>query len=145
MGSAQLSSGAAPGKPVRAVIAGHVHPAMMYASLINAAPAAGRTVGALDPGGYASRMHAYVYKSLKKADAYVFLAAADDFARLPQPWCTQLSPLQLVLQTELTPRRKLARGDAAVVRENLARCGFHIQFPPFASHDPMTEDRGTDA
>jgi len=118
---------------------------MLDASLINAAPAAGRTVGALDSGGYASRMHAYVYKSLKKADTYVFLAAADDFARLPEPLCTQLSPLQLVLQTELTPRRKLACGDAAVVRENLALRGFHIQFPPIAHRDPMTDDWGTDA
>ena len=27
-------------------------------------------------------MHAYVYKSLKKADTYVYLATRDDFARL---------------------------------------------------------------
>ncbi len=90
-------------------------------------------------------MHAYVYKSLKKADTYVYLAACEDFTRLPESLRTQLSPLQLVLDTELTPERKLARGDAAVVRENLAFRGFHIQFPPADNRDPLTGDWGTDA
>jgi hypothetical protein len=38
--------------------------------------------------------------------------------------------LRFVLEVALTPERRLARGDAAVVRENLAARGFHIQFPP---------------
>ncbi len=89
-------------------------------------------------------MHAYVYKSLKKADAYVYLAAHDDFTRLPEPMRTE-PPLQFVLDTELTPERKLARDDAAVVRENLAMRGFHIQFQATDDRDPMTADWGTDA
>ena len=88
-------------------------------------------------------MQAYVYKSLKKADTYVYLAARDDFARLPEPLRTQLGGLQFVLEVALTPDRKLAREDAAVVRENLAARGFHLQFPPTVE-DPMTEDWGTD-
>jgi uncharacterized protein YcgL (UPF0745 family) len=89
-------------------------------------------------------MHAYVYKSLKKADTYVYLAARDAFARLPEPLVDQLGALQYVLDVELTPERKLARGDTHVVRENLAAHGFHIQFPP-SLVDPMSEDWGTDA
>ena len=30
-------------------------------------------------------MHAYVYKSLNKADTYVYLARRDDFDCLPEP------------------------------------------------------------
>ena len=90
-------------------------------------------------------MHAHVYKSLKKADTYVFLAARDDFGRLPEPLRTQLGPMQFVLEVELAPERKLAREDPAVVRENLALRGFHLQFPPASGVDPMTEDWGTDA
>ena len=90
-------------------------------------------------------MHAYVYKSLKKADTYVYLAGRDDFARLPEPLRTQLGPLQFVLDVDLVPGRKLAREDAAVVRENLALRGFHLQFPPASDLDPMSEDWGTDA
>ena len=90
-------------------------------------------------------MQAHVYKSLKKADTYVYLAARDDFARLPEPLRTQLGPLQFVLDVDLVPGRKLAREDAAVVRENLALRGFHLQFPPASDLDPMSEDWGTDA
>ena len=90
-------------------------------------------------------MHAYVYKSLKKADTYVFLAARDDFARLPEPLRTQLGRLEFVLELQLTAERKLAREDPAVVRDNLALRGFHLQFPPASELDPMTTDWGTDA
>lgn len=88
-------------------------------------------------------MQAYVYKSLRKADTYVYLAARDDFARLPEPLRTQLGPLAFVLEVTLGPERKLAQEDPAVVRDNLAARGFHLQFPPTVI-DPMTEDWGTD-
>lgn len=89
-------------------------------------------------------MHAYVYKSLKKADTYVYLAASDDFARLPDALLAQLAPLQFVLDLALTPERRLARQDVAVVRDSLATKGFHVQLPPVAV-DPLLEDWGTDA
>ena len=90
-------------------------------------------------------VQAYVYKSLKKADTYVYLAARDDFTRLPEPLRTQLGSLEFVLDVVLTPERKLAREDVAVVRDNLVARGFHLQFPPTSTLDPMTEDWGTDA
>ena len=90
-------------------------------------------------------MHAYVYKSLKKADTFVYLAARDDFTRLPEPLRTQLGALQFVLDVALAPDRKLAREDPALVRENLALRGFHLQLPPGSGIDPMSEDWGTDA
>lgn len=88
-------------------------------------------------------MHAFVYKSQRKADTYVYLAARDDFARLPEPLRLQLGALAFVMELALTPERKLAQEDPAVVRTNLATRGFHIQFPP-TQPDPMTEDWGTD-
>lgn len=89
-------------------------------------------------------MQAYVYKSLRKADTYVYLAGRDDFARLPPPLLAQLGRLQFVLEVALTPERRLAQADADVVRTNLATRGFHVQLPPTVA-DPMTEDWGTDA
>lgn len=88
-------------------------------------------------------MQAFVYKSQRKADTYVYLAARDDFARLPEPLRQQLGALAFVLELALTPERRLAQEDPAVVRTNLATRGFHIQFPP-TQPDPMTEDWGTD-
>lgn len=75
-------------------------------------------------------MQAYVYKSQRKADTFVYLATRDDFTVLPEPLRTQLGALAFVLEVALTPERRLAREDAAVVRQNLAARGFHIQFPP---------------
>lgn len=89
-------------------------------------------------------MHAFVYKSLKKADTYLYLAARDDFARLPEPLRGQLGRLQFVLDVDLAPGRRLARENPDVVRGNLAARGFHLQFPPTVD-DPMHEDWGTDA
>lgn len=84
-------------------------------------------------------MQAYVYKSLRKADTYVYLSARDDFERLPDPMREQLGALQFVLEVELSPQRKLARADAAVVRENLAARGFHLQFPPVIGEAPRPD------
>lgn len=89
-------------------------------------------------------MLSFVYKSLKKADTYLFLATRDDFGCLPEPLRAQLGSLQFVMEVALTPERRLARGNPDVVRGNLASRGFHLQFPPTAA-DPMSDDWGTDA
>ena len=89
-------------------------------------------------------MLAFVYKSLKKADTYVYLAGRDDFERLPGPLRAQLGALQFVLEVDLSTRRTLAQADPVVVMANLATRGFHVQFPPTMA-DPMTDDWGTDA
>ncbi len=89
-------------------------------------------------------MLTYVYKSLKKADTYVYLSARDEFDRLPGPLRAQLGALQFVLEVALSPERRLASEDPAVVRSNLVMNGFHVQFPP-SMDDPMSEDWGTDA
>ena len=90
-------------------------------------------------------MLAYVYKSQKRADTYVFLADRDDFARLPESLRTQLGALTFVMELELTPDRNLARENAAEVMQNLGARGFHLQFPPSTAVDPLSEDWGTDA
>lgn len=90
-------------------------------------------------------MHAYVYKSPRRADTYLYLAARDGFDRVPDALREELGALQFVLDVALTPERRLARVDAATVRANLAAHGFHLQLPPAADLDPMSGDWGTDA
>ena len=75
-------------------------------------------------------MHAYVYKSQRKSDTYVYLRERDGFELIPEPLRTPLGELAFVLELELTPERKLAREDVTVVRINLVERGFHLQFPP---------------
>ena len=89
-------------------------------------------------------MLAFVYKSLKKADTYLYLATRDDFERVPPAVRAPLGTLQFVLEVELTPERRLAQADPAVVRANLVARGFHLQLPATVA-DPMTDDWGTDA
>lgn len=87
-------------------------------------------------------MQAYVYKSQRKAETYVYLAARDDFQAIPQALHGQLGELAFVLEVALTPERKLARGDAEVVRQNLSAHGFHIQFPPPSIVEKVTPSDG---
>lgn len=74
-------------------------------------------------------MQAFVYKSLRKPDTYLYLREREAFGLVPEPVLLPLGQLDFVLELALTPGRKLARVDASVVRENLALRGFHLQFP----------------
>lgn len=73
-------------------------------------------------------MHAYVYKSQRKQDTFVYLATRDDFSGLPAAVQAQLAPLTFVLDVALTPERRLAQADAATVREALG-ARLHLQLP----------------
>jgi uncharacterized protein YcgL (UPF0745 family) len=75
-------------------------------------------------------MQCFVYKSLRKADTYVYLRASEGFDVLPAALAEQLGTLGFVIEIELSPTRKLAREDVAVVMQNLVAQGYHLQFPP---------------
>ena len=79
-------------------------------------------------------MQAHVYKSLRKADTFVYLRERDAFDLVPDGLRAALGELRFVLEVALTPERKLAREDAELVRRNLAAQGYHLQFPPPPEH-----------
>ena len=74
-------------------------------------------------------MRSFVYRSARRADTYVWLAARDDFAVLPALVRERLGELAFVLEVELDQARRLPRADPAVVRRNLAAQGWHVQAP----------------
>jgi uncharacterized protein YcgL (UPF0745 family) len=74
-------------------------------------------------------MQAFVYKSLRKPDTYLYLRERDAFALLPEQVLAPMGRLEFVMELEVTPERKFARVDAQVLRSNLAGQGFHLQFP----------------
>ena len=75
-------------------------------------------------------MQAFVYRSGRKPDTYLYLREKDAFGLVPDAVRVPLGALSFVLDVALTPERKLARADAAVVRTNLERVGYHLQGPP---------------
>ena len=75
-------------------------------------------------------MRCYVYRSSRRADTYVYLPRKDDFTELPEGLVRALGRLDLAMEFELTPDRRLAREDPARVLTNLESQGFHLQLPP---------------
>ncbi len=74
-------------------------------------------------------MRVFVYKSRRKTDTYLYLAAHDAFDAVPEPMQVMLRPWQFVLEFDLTPERRLPRIDARVLENNLVNQGFHLLFP----------------
>jgi hypothetical protein len=77
-------------------------------------------------------MQCFVYKSLRKAETYVYLRQADGFEVLPGPIAEQLGTLAFVIEIELSSQRKLARENVDNVMVNLGSQGYHLQWPPVA-------------
>jgi hypothetical protein len=75
-------------------------------------------------------MHAYVYKSLRKQETYLYLRDKDAFGLVPDPVRAPLGALAFVLAVELRPGRRLARADVEVVMANLESPGYYLQAPP---------------
>ena len=74
-------------------------------------------------------MQCAIYKSRKKQDTYLYLAAKDDFSRVPEPLLQLIGQPVHVLDLELSPDRKLAQENAAEVLRNLQESGWHLQMP----------------
>ncbi len=74
-------------------------------------------------------MQCFIYRSARKEGLYIYLAKADNFECLPENLLKQASPLELAMELELTTDKKLRREDAAIVMNNIADRGYHVQMP----------------
>lgn len=74
-------------------------------------------------------MQCAIYKSLKKQDTYLYLAAKDDFSNVPESLLKLIGEPVHVMDLELFPERKLAQEDTAEVLHNLRERGWHLQMP----------------
>lgn len=76
-------------------------------------------------------MNAYIYKSSRKSELYLYITQKDDFSKVPQALYDSMGKEPIfVMEIELTPERKLAREDVNTVIKNLETKGFHVQIPP---------------
>lgn len=82
-------------------------------------------------------LRCYIYKSLRKPETYLFVLQENDFSRVPETLLEALGQLEKVIDIELTPERKLARGNANQIMEDLKQNGFHLQLPPNKKPEPF--------
>jgi uncharacterized protein YcgL (UPF0745 family) len=72
----------------------------------------------------------WVYRSPRKQEMYLYLAAEDDFSAVPDALLDQFGEPIPVIELELCSERKLARENVETVMANLREKGFHLQMPP---------------
>ncbi len=72
-------------------------------------------------------MQCYIYRSPRKADAYLYLAQKDDFDAVPAELMRVFGPPEFCFDFELTSERRLAQEEAVEVLRNLETRGFHLQ------------------
>jgi len=74
-------------------------------------------------------MQCAIYKSLRKQDTYLYLAARDNFSCVPGTLLELIGKWVHVMDLDLSPERRLAREDTAEVLRNLQERGWHLQMP----------------
>lgn len=72
----------------------------------------------------------WVYKSPRKDEMYLYLAADGGFDAIPEALLKQFGQPIFVMELELHTERNLAREDVSKVMANLQNQGFHLQMPP---------------
>lgn len=75
-------------------------------------------------------MRCLVYRSTRRADTYLYLPREDALDELPEALRERLGRLELALEFDLTPERRLARCDARAVLAQIEDCGYYLQLPP---------------
>ena len=88
------------------------------------------------PPDAGERIEACIYKGSRRDDTYLFVRAAERLERVPQALLQTMGRLELVMELELHPGRRLAREDVRDVMRSLADKGYHLQMPPADAWHP---------
>jgi len=71
-----------------------------------------------------------VYKGGVNEETYLFVDKEQGLDAVPETLKIQFQNPILVTQFKLTPDRKMARSEAAVVIQSIQEKGFYLQLPP---------------
>ena len=71
-----------------------------------------------------------VFRSDKKSETYLYLAAGCEFADLPAELQQHFGEPAFVMSLKLSADRKLARVDVEKVLQGLQESGYYLQLPP---------------
>jgi len=75
-------------------------------------------------------MHCQVFRSQKKEETYLFLAAGQPIEELPEDLLATFGEPVFVMALKLSSKSKLARVETQSVLESLRERGFFLQLPP---------------
>ncbi|KZZ45107.1 MAG: YcgL domain-containing protein [Saccharospirillaceae bacterium] len=71
-----------------------------------------------------------IYKSLKKDEAYLYVAQKTGLKELPEELLEVFGPAEKTLTIILTEDKKLARAEAVKVMAEIEDKGYYLQMPP---------------
>ncbi len=74
-------------------------------------------------------MKCFVYKSIRKADSYLYISEKDNFQNIPEQLLMLFGKPEFTFEFELTKDRKLAAADANQVIQSMAEQGYYLQMP----------------
>jgi len=72
----------------------------------------------------------WIYRGTRRSGTYLYLAKENDFDAAPRALIEQMGALELVMELQLYPGRRLARANTAEVIRSLERKGYYLQLPP---------------
>jgi len=78
-----------------------------------------------------------VFKSLRKAETFLYVERGEDFEALPEALRAVFGEPQHVISLKLTPERKLARYSGQEVLAAIEQQGFFLQMPPEQGEKPV--------
>lgn len=84
----------------------------------------------IETAGPPGSRRCWIYRSTRRRDMYLYLAQEAGFDAAPKALIERMGTMELVIEIELYPGRKLARADADEVLKSLDRDGYYLQLPP---------------
>jgi uncharacterized protein YcgL (UPF0745 family) len=72
----------------------------------------------------------WIYKSARREEIYLYLADENKFDAVPKALIEKMGRLEMVMELELYPGKKLARANVAEVMKSLQHKGYYLQLPP---------------
>ena len=82
-------------------------------------------------------MNCTIYRSNSQAYTYLYLAEGKELEDLPEFLLEKFGPPELVMELDLSQRKRLAQADLATVKSQLLSKGFFLQLPPEKSIEEL--------
>ena len=74
-----------------------------------------------------------IFRSSRKQETYLYVDKARGLEDVPETLLAQLGEQVPAMVLHITPTRKLARADAALVLASIEKQGYYLQMPPTAA------------